>query len=101
HIRRRVCRRCQKSSVGLLGKASCAGVRSQEHCYLIDDEGIAKKIGAFLVPTMQMKGEDKAMLKARKLPMQRPGSFGDHRQKQGGCHERCKAKALRLGPQKR
>jgi imidazolonepropionase-like amidohydrolase len=49
-----------------------AGVRSLEHCYLIDDEGIAmaEQSGAFLVPTMQMTREDKAMLKAGKLPMQ-------------------------------
>ena len=48
-----------------------AGVRSLEHCYLIDDEGIAmaEKAGAFLVPTMQMTREDKAMLKAGKLPI--------------------------------
>ena len=54
-----------------------AGVRSLEHCYLIDDEGIAmaEKAGAFLVPTMQMTREDKAMLKARKLPMQAAWKF--------------------------
>ncbi len=47
-----------------------AGARSIEHCYLIDDEGIsmAEKAGAFLVPTMQMTREDKALLKAGKLP---------------------------------
>jgi imidazolonepropionase-like amidohydrolase len=44
--------------------------RSLEHCYLIDDEGIAmvEKAGAFLVPTMQMTREGKALLIARKLP---------------------------------
>jgi imidazolonepropionase-like amidohydrolase len=47
-----------------------AGARSLEHCYLIDDEGVAMadKAGAFLVPTMQMTREDKALLKAGKLP---------------------------------
>ena len=47
-----------------------AGARSLEHCYLIDDEGIAmaEKAGAFLVPTMQMTREDKALLMAGKLP---------------------------------
>jgi len=47
-----------------------AGARSLEHCYLIDDEGIAmaEKSGAFLVPTMQMTREDKALLKEGKLP---------------------------------
>ena len=55
-----------------------AGARSLEHCYLIDDEGItmAEKAGAFLVPTMQMTREDKAMLEARKLPMQAAWKFG-------------------------
>ena len=47
-----------------------AGARSLEHCYLIDDEGVAmaEKAGAFLVPTMQMTCEDKALLIAGKLP---------------------------------
>jgi imidazolonepropionase-like amidohydrolase len=47
-----------------------AGARSLEHCYLIDDDGIAmaEKAGAFLVPTMQMTRADKALLMARKLP---------------------------------
>jgi imidazolonepropionase-like amidohydrolase len=55
-----------------------AGARSLEHCYLIDAEGIAmaEKAGAFLVPTMQMTREDKAMLKAKKLPMQAAWKFG-------------------------
>jgi imidazolonepropionase-like amidohydrolase len=37
-----------------------AGVRSLEHCYLIDDDGIAlaEQSGTFLVPTMQMTRED-------------------------------------------
>jgi imidazolonepropionase-like amidohydrolase len=54
-----------------------AGARSLEHCYLIDDEAIAmaEKSGAFLVPTMQMTREDKAMLKAGKLPMQAAWKF--------------------------
>jgi len=54
-----------------------AGARSLEHCYLIDDEGItmAEQAGAFLVPTMQMTREDKAMLKAGKLPMQAAWKF--------------------------
>jgi imidazolonepropionase-like amidohydrolase len=49
-----------------------AGARSLEHCYLIDDEGVlmAEKAGAFLVPTMQMTREDKALLRANKLPEQ-------------------------------
>lgn len=47
-----------------------AGARSLEHCYLIDDEGVAmsEKAGAFLVPTMQMTREDKVLLMAGKLP---------------------------------
>jgi imidazolonepropionase-like amidohydrolase len=54
-----------------------AGVRSLEHCYLIDDEGItmAEKAETFLVPTMQMTREDKAMLQAGKLPMQAKWKF--------------------------
>jgi imidazolonepropionase-like amidohydrolase len=54
-----------------------AGARSLEHCYLIDDEGIAmaEKAGAYLVPTMQMTREDKAMLTAGKLPMQASWKF--------------------------
>jgi imidazolonepropionase-like amidohydrolase len=49
-----------------------AGARSLEHCYLIDDEAVAmaEKAGAFLVPTMQMTREDKALLRAGKLPEQ-------------------------------
>ena len=54
-----------------------AGARSLEHCYLIDDEGIAmaEKSGTFLVPTMQMTREDKAMLKAGTLPTQATWKF--------------------------
>ena len=54
-----------------------AGVRSLEHCYLIDDEGIAmaEQSGTFLVPTMQMTREDKAMLKAGTLPTQATWKF--------------------------
>jgi imidazolonepropionase-like amidohydrolase len=54
-----------------------AGARSLEHCYLIDDEGIrmAEQAGAFLVPTMQMTREDKALLKAGKLPEQAVWKF--------------------------
>jgi imidazolonepropionase-like amidohydrolase len=54
-----------------------AGARSLEHCYLIDDEGIAmaEKAGAFLVPTMQMTREDKALLQAGKLPEQAVWKF--------------------------
>ena len=36
---------------------------------------MAEKAGAFLVPTMQMTREDKAMLKAGKLPMQAAWKF--------------------------
>jgi imidazolonepropionase-like amidohydrolase len=58
-------------------QAMRAGVRSLERCYLIDDEGIAmaEQSGVFLVPTMQMTREDKAMLKAGKLPMQATWKF--------------------------
>ncbi len=54
-----------------------AGARSLEHCYLIDDEGIAmaEKAGAFIVPTMQMTREDKALLEAGKLPDQAVWKF--------------------------
>jgi imidazolonepropionase-like amidohydrolase len=54
-----------------------AGVRSLEHCYLIDDDGIgmAEQSGTFIVPTMQMTREDKAMLRAGKLPMQATWKF--------------------------
>jgi len=54
-----------------------AGVRSLEHCYLIDDEGIAmaEASGAFLVPTMQLTREDKDMLQAGQLPPQAVWKF--------------------------
>lgn len=54
-----------------------AGARSVEHCYLIDDEGIAlaEQTGAFLVPTMQMTREDKELLQAGKLPEQAVWKF--------------------------
>ncbi|MEW9570753.1 amidohydrolase family protein [Rhodanobacter sp. Si-c] len=54
-----------------------AGVRSLEHCYLIDDEGVrmAEQNGAFLVPTMQMTREDKDMLLANQLPPQATWKF--------------------------
>jgi len=54
-----------------------AGARSLEHCYLIDDEGIAlaEASGAFLVPTMQMTLEDKDMLAANTLPPQAVWKF--------------------------
>jgi imidazolonepropionase-like amidohydrolase len=54
-----------------------AGARSVEHCYLIDDEGVAmaEQRGAFLVPTMQMTREDKALLQAGKLPEQAVWKF--------------------------
>ena len=54
-----------------------AGVRSLEHCYLIDDDGIAmaEQSGTFIVPTMQMTREDKAMLKSGDLPVQAMGKF--------------------------
>jgi imidazolonepropionase-like amidohydrolase len=47
-----------------------AGARSLEHCYLIDDEGLAmaESTGAFVVPTMQMTREDKALLHGGRLP---------------------------------
>lgn len=54
-----------------------AGARSLEHCYLIDDQGIsmAEQSGAFLVPTMEMTREDKAMLAAGTLPKQAVWKF--------------------------
>lgn len=58
-------------------QALMAGARSLEHCYLIDDEGIAmaEKSGAFLVPTMEMTREDKALLSAGTLPKQAVWKF--------------------------
>ena len=54
-----------------------AGARSVEHCYLIDDEGIAmaEQAGAFIVPTMEMTREDKALLQVGKLPEQAVWKF--------------------------
>ena len=54
-----------------------AGARSLEHCYLIDDEGVAmaERAGAFLVPTMQMTREDKALMQTGKLPEQAGWKF--------------------------
>ena len=54
-----------------------AGVRSLEHCSLIDGEGIAmaEQSGTFLVPTMQRTREDKAMLQAGNVPMQAAWKF--------------------------
>jgi imidazolonepropionase-like amidohydrolase len=54
-----------------------AGARSIEHCYLIDDEGVAmaEQAGSFLVPTMQMTREDKALLLAGNLPDQAVWKF--------------------------
>jgi imidazolonepropionase-like amidohydrolase len=49
-----------------------AGVRSLEHCYLIDGDGIAmaEHSGTCLVPTMHVTREDKVMLQAGNVPMQ-------------------------------
>jgi imidazolonepropionase-like amidohydrolase len=54
-----------------------AGARSLEHCYLIDDEGLgmAEEAGVFVVPTMQMTREDKALLKDGRLPAQAVWKF--------------------------
>lgn len=60
-----------------------AGVRSLEHAYLIDEEGVAQATaaGTFIVPTMQMTQEDLAQLKAGALPQQAVWKFGrDHEQ---------------------
>jgi imidazolonepropionase-like amidohydrolase len=59
-----------------------AGVRSLEHAYLIDEEGVelATRAGVFIVPTMQMTQEDLALLEAGTLPEQAVWKFGrDHR----------------------
>lgn len=58
-----------------------AGVRSLEHAYLIDDDGIAmaEEAGTFIVPTMQMTQEDLAQLEHGTLPAQAVGKFArDH-----------------------
>jgi imidazolonepropionase-like amidohydrolase len=54
------------------------GARSLEHAYLIDEEGIdmAKRAGAYIVPTMQMTQEDLAELRAGTLPCQAVWKFG-------------------------
>lgn len=54
-----------------------AGVRSLEHAYLIDEEGVALAAGAgtFIVPTMQMTQEDLAQLQAGTLPEQAVWKF--------------------------
>ena len=54
-----------------------AGVRSLEHAYLIDAEGIsmAEEAGTFIVPTMQMTQEDLAELERGTLPSQAVGKF--------------------------
>ncbi len=54
-----------------------AGVRSLEHAYLIDDEGItmAEQAGTFVVPTMQMTQEDLGQLRQGTLPGQAVGKF--------------------------
>lgn len=54
-----------------------AGVRSLEHAYLIDEEGIglAARCGTFIVPTMQMTQEDLAALRAGTLPPQAVWKF--------------------------
>ncbi|HET8595099.1 MAG TPA: amidohydrolase family protein [Intrasporangium sp.] len=54
-----------------------AGVRSLEHAYLIDEEGVemATRAGVFVVPTMQMTQEDLAMLQAGTLPEQAVWKF--------------------------
>jgi imidazolonepropionase-like amidohydrolase len=53
------------------------GVRSLEHAYLIDEEGLdmAAKAGAYIVPTMQMTQEDLAELRAGTLPCQAVWKF--------------------------
>jgi imidazolonepropionase-like amidohydrolase len=54
-----------------------AGVRSLEHAYLIDEEGVqlATRAGVFIVPTMQMTQEDLAPLEAGTLPEQAVWKF--------------------------
>jgi imidazolonepropionase-like amidohydrolase len=55
-----------------------AGVRSLEHAYLIDEEGIdlARAAGTYLVPTMQMTQEDLHALATGTLPDQAIWKFG-------------------------
>lgn len=54
-----------------------SGVRSLEHAYLIDEEGVrmAAEAGVFIVPTMQMTQEDLAQLEAATLPEQAVWKF--------------------------
>jgi imidazolonepropionase-like amidohydrolase len=54
-----------------------SGVRSLEHAYLIDDEGIAmaEAAGTFVVPTMQLTVADSAALQAGTLPEFARGKF--------------------------
>jgi len=54
-----------------------AGVRSLEHAYLIDEEGVAMaaEAGVFIVPTMQMTQEDLQQLKDGTLPDQAVWKF--------------------------
>jgi imidazolonepropionase-like amidohydrolase len=59
------------------------GVRSLEHAYLIDEEGVgmASRAGTYVVPTMQMTQEDLGALAAGTLPEQAVWKFGrDNRQ---------------------
>jgi imidazolonepropionase-like amidohydrolase len=59
------------------------GVRSLEHAYLIDEEGIemASRAGTYVVPTMQMTQEDLEGLAAGTLPSQAVWKFSrDNRQ---------------------
>ncbi|MGM0700527.1 MAG: amidohydrolase family protein [Actinomycetota bacterium] len=54
-----------------------AGVRSLEHAYLIDEEGVAMaaEAGVFIVPTMQMTQEDLQQLNDGTLPDQAVWKF--------------------------
>ena len=54
-----------------------AGVRSLEHAYLIDADGIemAEQAGTYIVPTMQMTQEDLHSLEAGTLPAQAVWKF--------------------------
>jgi imidazolonepropionase-like amidohydrolase len=55
-----------------------AGVRSLEHAYLIDDEGLAmaEEAGVFVVPTMQMNQGDIEQLHNDGLPEQAAAKLG-------------------------
>ena len=54
------------------------GVRSLEHAYLIDAEGIemAERAGSYIVPTMQMTQEDLHELQTGTCHVRRCGNFG-------------------------